>query len=216
MLPAGVLAQLQATVDDPDNVCCVCKKMIDGPSAEVVVFTDGEAATLVKLAHSNCMSSGLYRAPGLGQAFDARAATAEGFAMATLLGFRQRQPRGLIFLEPEVLVAGPNQDPLELYADALGLEPVSGSIEAIDPPNTEAFAIVRTAEGLGLRAAHGIETVPAGRADLSAWFDAAAGRAIVIVGRGLGLARSAPTIEEALALRPVWAACAKIADPSTP
>jgi hypothetical protein len=34
-LPAAMLAQLQATIDDPDNVCCICAETISGSSAEV-------------------------------------------------------------------------------------------------------------------------------------------------------------------------------------
>ena len=214
LLSAPMLAQLQATIDDPDNVCCACEALITGPSAEVVVFQDGEAAALVRLAHSGCMASGIYEQPGLSQAFDARAANPEGFTMATLLGLRERQPQALIFLEPEVIAGGFEEDPLELYAEALGLVPISGSIEEIDPPVTDAFTIERTAEGLCLRAAHGVETVPADRVDLLRWINAAEGRALVIVARGLGLRRSKPVIEEALALRPAWGGTATISPSS--
>jgi hypothetical protein len=64
LLPALLLAQLQESVDDPDNVCCACETAIGGPSAELVAFTDGEA-TLVKLAHSDCMASGVRPLPPL-------------------------------------------------------------------------------------------------------------------------------------------------------
>jgi hypothetical protein len=159
VLPAAGLAQLQATIDDPDNVCCVCEKLIDGPSAEVVVFTDGDAATLVKVAHSDCMLSAVRVLPGLREAFHARAVAAEGFAMATKLGLRRRPPRALIFLEPEVLIGGYEEDPLELCSEALGLGPITGSVEDIQPVTTELFTIEQIDEGLGLRAAHGMETV---------------------------------------------------------
>lgn len=210
-LPAPVLAQLQATIDDPDNLCCVCDKLISGPTAEAVVFTDGAAATLVKLAHSECMASGVRMLPGLREAFDAHTEAAEGFSMATKLGLRVREPRALIFLEPEVLVGGLEGDPLELYSEALGLAPISGSIEDIDLVHTELIAIELIEEGLGLRATHGLETVPAEASELARWLEAADGRAAVIVARGLGLSRPEPTIEEALALRPSWGAIATIA-----
>lgn len=215
LLAAPILAQLEATVDDPDNVCCACETFITGPSAEVVVFTDGDA-TLIKLAHGECMASAVHPLPGLSDAFDARTSSGEGFAMATLLGLRERQPRALIFLEPEVLASGPDEDPLELYASALGLSPISGSIEAIEPQPTDSCTIERIDEGLGLRVAHGVETVPAARSELPRWLDAAAGRAIVIVARGLGLSRAEPTIEEALALRPAWGGVAAIAQSGKP
>jgi hypothetical protein len=128
--------------------------------------------------------------------------------MATMLGLRDREPRALIFLEPEVMGGGPDEDPLELYATALGLAPVSGSIEGIDPGPSKEFTIERTAEGLALRGAHGAETVPA--TELERWLEAAKGQAVVIVARGLGLSRPQPTLEEALTLRPAWAAVAQI------
>jgi hypothetical protein len=124
--------------------------------------------------------------------------------MATPPGLRKREPRALIFLEPEVLAAGPDEDPLELYATALGLAPITGRVEAIDPPVTTAFTIERTGEGLQMCAAHGAETVPAAGLDLCKWLEATDGHAVVLVGRGLGLSRPVPTIEEALVLRPAW------------
>jgi hypothetical protein len=212
-LPAPLLAQLHATIDDPDNVCCVCEGLIDGPSAEVVVFTDGQAAALIKVAHSDCMISGVRTLPGLREAFDARAQAAEGFSMATKLGLRKREPRALIFLEHEVLAGGIEEDPLEVYSEALGLAPIAGSIEDIELVETELFTIELIDEGLGLRAAHGLETIPAEAYELARWLEAAEGRGAVIVARGLGLSRPEPTIEEALALRPAWGAVAMIADP---
>lgn len=212
LLPAAMLSQVQATIDDPDNVCCACEGLIDGPSAELIVFTDGEAAAMVKVAHSDCMSSGVRTLPGLRAAFDARAQEPEGFSMATMLGLRRRAPRALIFLEPEVLAGGVEEDPLELYAEELGLVSISGSIEEIELVDTDRFRIELIEEGLGLRAAHGLETVPADESELAPWLEAADGRAVVIAARGLGLSRSKPAIEEALALRPSWGAIAMIAD----
>jgi hypothetical protein len=210
LLPAAALAQLQAVIDDPDNVCCMCEKLIDGPSAEVVVFTDGETTTMVKLAHSDCMPSGVGVLPGLGEAFRERVVAAESFGMATCLGLRRRLPRALVFLELEVLIGGHEEDPLEFFSKALGLAPITGSIEDIEPVATELFTIKQIDEGLGLRTAHGIDTVPAAASELSPWLEAAAGSAIVVVARGLGLRRPEPTIEEALTLRPSWAAIVAI------
>ncbi len=209
LLPAPMLAQVQATIDDPDNVCCICDGLIEGPSAELVVFTDGEA-TLVKLAHSDCMASGVHELPGVRALFDARAASGEGFGLATLLGLRESEPRALIFLEPELLAARPDQDPLELYATALGLEPIAGPVEEIEPDASGAFTIEPTGEGLQLRTRYGLDTVPAAPEELAKWLEAAEGKAVVIVARGLGLSRPEPPVEEALALRPAWGGVAEI------
>jgi len=131
--------------------------------------------------------------------------------MATKLGLRVSEPRALIFLEPEVLTGGIDEDPLQLYSEALGLVPIAGSIEDIELVATDQFSIELIEGGLGLCAAHGLETVPAEASDLTKWLGAAEGRAVVIVARGLGLRRPRPTIGEALALRPSWGAIAEVA-----
>lgn len=210
LLPAPVLAQLEAVVDDDDNVCCSCQGVIAGSSTEVVVFSDGQKATLVKLAHRSCIPSGVYSMPGLGAALASSCEESDGFRMATKLGLRKRRPSALVFLEPEVLFGGLDEDPLELYAHSFGLSSVSGPVEEIEPPRSELFTVERTGEGLGVRNAHGVETVPASPSEVSRWLEAADGRALVIVARGLGLRRGEPTIEEALAYRPAWAALGQI------
>lgn len=210
LLSAPVLAQLEAIVDDPDNVCCVCESTITGSSAEVVVYTDGEAV-LVKMAHSECAVSSVCQVPELGEQMSAGIEAVDGFKMSTLLGRRQTAPRALIFLELELTASGVDEDPLERYALALGLSPISGSIEDIAPPRTELFTIETIPGGLGLRNKYGTETVPADDASLEEWLSLAAGQALVIVARGLGLSRPKPVIEEALALRPAWGAVATVA-----
>ncbi len=214
VLSPAMLAQLEATVGDPDNVCPVCTELIDGPSAEAVIFTDGNVS-VAKFAHPECMASGVQPLPGLAGLMDERIEKAGGFDMATTLGLRESEPRALIFLELELLAAGPEQDPLELWATGLGLQPVSGEIEEIEPVETDVFKVYRDDGGLVLRGQFGKDTVEADRPDLDRWLQAAAGRAIVIVGRGLGLRRDPPTIQEALALRPCWAAIAEVVDPDS-
>jgi hypothetical protein len=211
LLPAGSLAQLEAVVDDPDNRCCVCEEFISGPTAEVAVFTD-EKSVLVRLAHGECMSSGIHPLPGLQQGMKERVTGGEPFAMATMLGLRRSEPRALIFLEPEMLVARPEEDGLELWALRLGLAPVSGTIEDLAAPTTSVFWIERIAGGLALRSQGATDTVPASDAEVHQWVQHADGRALVIVARGLGLNRPDPPIAEALATRPTWAGVSRIAD----
>jgi hypothetical protein len=211
LLPAAALAQLEAAVDDDDNRCWVCDRFITGPAAAVVVLTDGRMK-LVRLAHAGCTTSAVFPLPGLTGALAERNRSGEGYGMATMLGVREREPRALIFLEPEFLTAGPDEDPLEPFAAALGLTPISGAVEAIDPPATDSFTIVRIEEGLGLEVPAGIDTVPATEEEVSSWLEAADGRAIVVVARGLGLRRAERRIEEALALRPAWGGVARITE----
>ena len=210
LLPASTIAQLEAVVDDADNVCCACGATVAGQVAEAVVFADDDGL-IVKLAHPDCMASAVIRAPGVSAAFRERLAAEDGQVMATLLGLRRSAPRPLIFLEPELLVSGLGEDPLGAYAEALGLAPVSGTIESIAPPATEKFTVVRIDGGIGLETGWAVEEVPADAAALGEWLGAAAGEALVVIGRGLALRREPPTIEEALALRPCWAGVATIA-----
>ena len=209
-LTAEALAQLEAVVDDPDNVCCTCGKTIDGPVAETVVFAD-EGGCLVKLAHSNCMRSAVVPAPGMSTAFRERIAAEEGQSMSTLLGLRRTTPRSLIFLEPELLLSGQGEDPMGAYAEFLGLAHVTGTIESIKRTATTKIAVVRIDGGIGLKMDRATEEIPADDTALAEWLAASDGEAIVLVGRGLGLRREPPTIEEALALRPCWAGVAPVA-----
>jgi hypothetical protein len=145
-----VLAQLKAVVGDPDNRCWICHRFITGASAEVVVLTDGEM-TIVKLAHGECMTSAIHPLPGLIEAIVEHERSGEGHGMATALGVREPEPRALIFLEPEFVTGGPDDDPLELFAVERGLSSISGSVEAIDAPATDSCTILRIEEGLEIR-----------------------------------------------------------------
>jgi hypothetical protein len=206
-LEGPMLAQLESVVDDPDNLCCVCGEPIDGPTAEVVLFIDGEVGS-VKLADSGCMKSAICELPRLRQGL--RAVFADGIEMLTLLTCREAEPRALLFLEPRMVFADPGEDPLELYAQTLGLAPISGSIEDIEAPETDAFTIEPIDGGLALRLATSTDLVEASDDQLREWLALAEGRALVIVARGLGLARAEPTIEEALTLRPAWGGVAMV------
>jgi hypothetical protein len=206
-LDAPMVAQIEAVVDDPDNSCCVCGEFIAGPVAEVVLFTDGKLS-LVKLADPGCVASGVYAHPEVRRHIDSL--TRDGFDMLTRLTAREASPRALLFLEPTTLTAGPGEDPLELYAEILGLAPISGRVEEIAAPPTDAFTIGPTDQGLELRLSENSDWVEAGPALRREWTALAEGRALVILARGLGLARAEPTIEEALMLRPAWGAVATV------
>lgn len=209
-LSAAHLAQLEAAVDDPDNRCSACERPITGATAEAVVFV-GEQTTFARLAHSGCLLSAVYSAPGLQQQFQC-GITAASTEMLTLLGMRLAEPRPLVFLEPALLCAASKQDPLKPFARLLGLSPVSGSVEELAPPSTDALTIRRCRGGLALRHPQGIDFAPAGKLERRDWLAEASGEALVILARGLGLDRVKPTIEEALRLRPTWAAVAPIED----
>jgi hypothetical protein len=210
VLPAAVLAQLEAVVGDDDNRCWACRRFITGPAAAVVVLIDGEDR-LVRLAHGGCMTSGVHPTPGLTEAFLEWERHGKDYATGTALGVRESDPRALVFLEPGVLVGAAHADPLEPFAVAFGLSPIAGAVEAIDPPATDSSTIVATEVGLEIRTQAGVDTVPATEEEVAWWLDAAAGRAIVVVARGLGLCLDEPTIEEALALHPAWGGVASVA-----
>ena len=211
LLSAAVIAQMEAVVDDPDNVCFVCDRFISGPSAELAVFAEG-STVCAWLAHPECAESGVRALPGLGQAVVQRFAAGSESHMATLLGLRQPSPRALLFLEPSLTVCGWGGDPLETFAAMLGLPPASGAIDRIAPEPTDLLSIRRLEHGLALRHPFGADFAPASRSELDQWWDASGGEALVVVARGLGLSRSQPTIEEALQFRQAWAAVAPLED----
>jgi hypothetical protein len=126
--------------------------------------------------------------------------------MSTLLALRRSEPRALLFLESATLAASGDGDPLETWALELGLSPVSGAIESLAPPRAETLTLDRRRGGFGLRHRLGTDFVSARRLERWGWWRAAGGEAIVVVARGLGLKRAEPSIEEALELRPSWAA----------
>jgi len=134
--------------------------------------------------------------------------------MMTLLALRCTEPRALLFLESPTWIAPAGLDPLQPWAQFLGLSPVSGSIEQLSPPPTDVFTIARRPDGLALRHPRGIDSVFASPSELESRSGAADGRAIAIVARGLS--RAEPTIEEALQFRPAWAAVASIEDFAPP
>ena len=148
LLPAAHLAQLESTLEDADKRCCVCDELISGGVIELAVFFE-QPLTVASFAHSGCLSSGVYPIAGLQQHFErAVGPSGEGVGMATLLGRRQVLPRPLLFLEPAAPFAIAGRDPFERYAELLGLSPVSGPVEQIAPPRTDAFTIARTKRGL--------------------------------------------------------------------
>ncbi|MGA8744529.1 MAG: hypothetical protein WB507_01535 [Solirubrobacterales bacterium] len=206
-LPAAALAQLEAAVMDPDNPCCACGKTIQGPVAEAVLFRD-TPLSLLQLAHPDCMRSGLYPAFGSG---GAALACQSDFELATVLALRPARPRAVLFLEPLTLVCAEGEDPLESWALKRGLSPVSGAIERIAAPPTDAFTVCRRPDGLLLpHRRSGFDMVCAPPDEVEEWWDAAQGEALVVTARGLGLRRAERAIEEAVRLRPAWAAVATL------
>jgi len=111
-----------------------------------------------------------------------------------------------------VLVAGVGEDPLEAHAHELGLSPVSGEIERLAPPLADSLTVSRTQSGLALRHPLGTDTVCAEPAEVDDWWRAAEGEALVVTARGLGLRRAERANEEAVRLRPAWAAVATLED----
>lgn len=212
LLPAAHLAQLESTLEDADKRCCVCDELISGGVIELAVFFE-QPLTVASFAHSGCLSSGVYPIAGLQRQFErAVGPSGDGIGMATLLGCRQVLPRPLLFLEPAAPFAIAGRDPFERYAELLGLSPVSGPVEQIAPPRTDAFTIAPHEEGLVLRHPLASDLVPAAPAVLQSWWNAADGEALVVVAHGLGLSRDEPPIDEALQFRPAWAAVASIED----
>ena len=219
LLPAAHLAQLQAEVDDPSNRCARCGELITGAIVEAVVLRDDDFH-LARLAHPECAPSAIYEHPGL-RATQAEQ-LADGLDVNYSLGRRQRPPpRALVFIELLVnLSAVPPgadlataTDPLADYANALGLQPVTGTIEQMTPASTTTITLDLQADGLILTHPNGQDTIPADPEPLAVWREAAAADeaiALVITGRGLGLSRQPPTIAEALATRPTWAAAVDV------
>ncbi len=203
LLSAAALAQLEAVVDDPDNVCHACDELISSEWVEVILLA-GKPLMIARLAHPGCLRSCVYPGPGPQRQLEwaSDACARGGFEMATVLALRPNRPHALLFLEPATLIAGLGQDPLEIWALGLGLSPVSGEIEQLAPPPTDAFTIARRPAGLALHHSCGTDTVCAEPAEVDDWWRAAEGKALVVTARGLGLRRAERAIEEAVRLRP--------------
>jgi hypothetical protein len=221
-LPAPHLAQLGQDALGEDNVCVACGALIEGPAAELVVLHD-ERALLARLAHPACARSGVYAWPGTSAAIAGLALRPDGLDVATALVWRPHGPHGpsaatppraLVLLEPRLHVSldGGDADPHEqLFAAPLGLHPVSGGLPELNPPSAPELRLRGAAGGLALVSPALRISIPARADTLAAWRARAdGGRAIVILGRGLGITRPdaelAGALAEALAVRPCWAA----------
>jgi hypothetical protein len=215
-LPDAHLAQMQAQIDDPDNRCGLCGELIDGPVAEVILLTDANY-TAARLAHPACARSGIYEQPGLRVAEAER--LADGVNLTVVLGRRPRPMLcALVFIEllDAVSFVAPgstsfiDEDPVADYADVLGLQPISGTIEQITPPLTTTSRLQLTDDRLTLHHPRG-EDLIWDKADdtLAGWTQTASqddGTALVITARGLGLSQQPPLIAQALATQPAWGA----------
>jgi hypothetical protein len=217
-LPASHLAQLEQDVGGEDNVCMACGALIAGPVAELVVLQD-ERAILARLAHPECVASGIYDWEGTSAAVASLAMRPGGVDVATALAWRRvRRPRAIVLIEPRVQISveDADTDPLErLFATPLELTPVGGPLEDLDPPLARSCHIEVTGAGLAVRAADLRISVPSRRGALARWREQATdGRALVIVGRGLGITRgeqdSARALADALRLRPCWAGVLRV------
>ena len=217
-LPASHLAQLEEDVCGEDNVCVACGTVIDGPAAELVVLRD-ERAVLARLAHPDCVASGVYPWEGTSAAVATLALRPGGVDVATALAWRrERRPRAIVLIEPRVHISldAADTDPLErLFATPLELTPASGPLEELDPPPARSCHIEVTGAGLAVRSADLRISVPSRRGPLARWrAQASDGHALVIVGRGLGITRDdedmARTVGEALRLRPCWAGTLRV------
>lgn len=204
-LPAPHLAQLEGVVDEPDNRCAICDQLVTGSTASAVMFV-ADRGMLVQLAHPDCLASGVYERPGLDEAMDARLASDEGIDLNTALGIRGTSPKRLIFVEMTMLISAPEADPIEDYANGMGLVPVVGEIERIDPPVSEVAHIEPHGEGLGIAHVNGTDYVEASPDELEGWLATEDSEtAILLTGRNLGLLQRPALIEEALMERPCWA-----------
>jgi hypothetical protein len=217
-LPASHLAQLEQDVAADDNVCVACGELITGPAAELVVLRD-ERAVLARLAHPECVVSGVYPWEGTSAAVASLALRPGGVAVATALAWRRlRRPRAIVLIEPRVHISvdATDTDPLErLFATPLELVPAGGLLEDLNPPLARSCHIEVTGTGLVLRAADLRISVPSRRGALTRWREQAGdGHALVIVGRGLGITRaeedSGRALGEALRLRPCWAGILRV------
>jgi hypothetical protein len=217
-LPASHLAQLEEDVAGGDNVCAACGALIDGPAAELVVLQD-ERAVLARLAHPECMVSGVYSWEGTSAAVQSLALRPGGVDVATALAWRRlRRPRAIVLIEPRIHISvdALDADPLErLFASPLELTPAAGALEDLDPPLARHCHLELTGTGLVVRAPDLRISVPSRRGALARWREQASdGRALVIVGRGLGITRDEQdmgrAVGEALRLRPCWAGTLRV------
>ncbi len=211
LLPASHLAQLHADAENDDNVCVACGTLIETAVAELVVLHD-ERTILARLAHPDCVRSGAYGWEGTTAAVQALTLRPEGLDVATMLAWRRTgQPRALILLEPRIQVSldGSDDDSLErLFAVPLGLTAANRPLRELSAPMVPG-RVERQADGLRIVSDDLRISVP-GREDLIRdWAAQAAGTALVILGRGLGIGgpeRDLLTnLDQALMSRPCWA-----------
>jgi len=205
VLQAAHLAQLEGVVSEPDNACAICAQFVLGEAASAVVFKD-DRGTLVQLAHPECLSSGIYERPGLDAVMDSRMTSGEGIDTNTALGSRPTSPQRLVFVEMRMLWSAPEADPIEDFANRLGLVPVAGPIERIDPPVSSLSHIEPHEKGLGISHPQGVDYIATELEELTGWLALEASQtAILLTGRNLGLLQRPTLIEEALMERPCWA-----------
>jgi hypothetical protein len=217
-LPASHLAQLQQDVTADDNVCVACGRLIEDAAAELVVLHD-DHTTQPRWARRASVVSGVYRWEGTSAAVAQLTLRPDGLDVATALVWRRARapgPRAIVLIEPRIHVSldAADTDPLQrLFADPLGLHPIAGDLAGLAPPPPAGRgATVRSApHGLIVSTDALRISVPSDDATLTRWrAHVDARRALVIVGRGLGITGSLADLEatlaEALALRPCWGA----------
>jgi hypothetical protein len=219
LLPASHLAQMYSDASNDDNVCVACGVLIEGPAAELVVLEDARMV-LARLAHPECVKSGAYGWEGTTAAVQALTTRPEGLDVATLVAWRRApSPRALVLIEPRIQVSfdsGPEDSLERLFARPLGLLPVSQSVTRLQPPAMPG-ELRDHRDGLELVTEALRITIPARPVLRQQWREHVdGGRALLLVGRGLGIGGSDEallgTLDEALRSRPVWGAVIRVSE----
>lgn len=213
VVPAAYIAHLEAQADDDDNVCGVCLRYIATDVANVYVARDREFYDL-RMAHPKCHDSVMVDEPGLRAAKHAQLIEkhAEGGVDTnlTLIVRPSPDPRAVLVQELRWLVGNLNlaDDPLESLAERFGLVPVGGYLDRIHAPRTTRVELRLTRDGMELIHEHVVDQIPPFEPAVYAMWRShavAAGRVLLIIGRGLQLDRADPElIGRALHTQPCW------------
>lgn len=210
VIPASIIAHLESQADDDDNVCGVCLRFIDTDVANIYAAHDQQFYD-IRTAHPECHDSVVIDEPGLRAAKHAQLEDGGVDMLVVMLVRRAPEPRSVLLQEPRWFVGRLEDDePLEQWADAYGLVPVSGYLDRIDPPRTAKARFRLTGERLELVHENGVYEIPAFDPEpFATWREQATAsrRVLLILGRGLHLNRPDPdTIGQALHTQPCWGA----------
>jgi hypothetical protein len=204
LIDAGTIAHLEEVAQETDNPCPFCEQYVTTDVVSLVIMRDG-LAHLGRLSHPDCARSGIYDIGGIADVLERKL---DGDAPTrTKLGLRETAPRALAFIDFVGITSGVGSDFWEDHAKHVGLEPCAGEIEAISPDPAEHARFRIEDRELRLYVDGELrETIGADVDELRDWrAEAERDGVVLITGRGLGLAKERPTIEEALRERPTWA-----------